>query len=449
MAVMFRRTMPNITNAGSMWDQSSKLYPHAHGKSNASVHHWTFPSGARVEFASLQREKSVLDWKSAEVCLLGFDQIEEFTESQFWYMLSRNRSTCGVAPYVRCTVNPVPADDAIGGWVHRLIQWWLDKDTGLPIKERDGVVRWFIRANEEILWYDSKVEAIEGAIAHGFPADKADILPKSLSFIAARLEDNKKLMQVDPGYYANLMSMPLVERERLYGGNWNIRPTAGSIFNRAWFTIVQEAPPDTNWVRYWDKAGTEEKDNPNSAMSAGVKMGYSPMTKGFYVGHCVSGQWKASDRERVIRQTAEIDGTGVTIYVEQEPGSGGKESAYNTVVHTLVGFACFADRVKGDKGTRANPFAAQVQAYNVFLVAGEWNEGYLSELHAFEPEGSGRKDKVDASSGAFNKLTKGRPIELLGQKPLTEEEERKLKEEAAEAARQHVIERVCVFPGEW
>lgn len=167
------------------------------------------------------------------------------------------------------------------------------------------------------------------------------------------------------------------------------------------------------------------------------------------MGHCVSGQWKASDRERVIRQTAEIDGTGVTIYVEQEPGSGGKESAYNTVVHTLPGFACFADRVKGDKATRANPFAAQVQAYNVYLVAGDWNEGYLSELHAFSPTNSGRKDKVDASSGAFNKLTRGRPIELLGVAEQTAEEQQRQKDEAAELARQHIMKTGCVFPGEW
>lgn len=441
--------MPNITNAGSMWDQSRKLYPYIQAKSNESSHHWALPAGGRVEFASLQHEKSVLDWKSSEICLLGFDQIEEFTEQQFWYMLSRNRSTCGVAPYVRCTVNPVPAEDPIGGWVHKLIQWWLDPQTGIPIKERDGVVRWFIRVNEDILWYDSKPEAIAGAISNGFPADKADVLPKSLSFIAARLEDNKKLMQVDPGYYANLMSMPLVERERLYGGNWNIRPTAGSIFNRAWFQIVQEAPADTQWVRYWDKAGTEEQGNENAAMSAGVKLGYSPLTGSYYVGSCISGRWKAAEREKVIRQTAEIDGTGISIYIEQEPGSGGKESAYNTIVHTLAGFACFADRVKGDKLTRANPFAAQVQAYNVYLVAGEWNEAYLAELHAFEPSGSCRKDKVDASSGAFNKLTRGRPMELLGQKPATEEEELRKKEEAAELARQHVINVGCVFPGEW
>lgn len=444
MAVMFRRTMPNITNAGSMWDQSTKLYPHADAKSNESNHHWTFLSGARVEFASLQHEKSVLDWKSSEIALIGFDQIEEFTEGQFWYMISRNRSTCGVAPYVRCTVNPVPEDDAIGGWVHKLIQWWLDQETGLPIKERDGIVRWFFRLNEEIRWYDSKQEAIADAIKHGFPPDKAAVLPKSLSFIAARLEDNKKLMEVDPGYYANLMSMPLVERERLYGGNWNIRPTAGKVFNRAWFTIVPTAPVDTQWVRYWDKAGSED----SGAYSAGVKMGYSPTTKGYYVGHVARGQWEALAREKVIRQCAEIDGTGVTVYVEQEPGSGGKESAKNTIINTLPGFACFADRVKGDKYARAHPYAAMVQAYNVFVVAGDWNDAYLSELHNFTPEGSGYKDQVDASSGAYNKLTGGKTLDLLSP-VVTPEQEQAMLDEVNEAAMNHVLRQGVVFPGEW
>lgn len=447
-AVMFRRTMPNITNAGSMWDQSAKLYPHAQAKPNASKYHWTFPSEARVEFASLQHAKTVLEWKSAEIALLGFDQIEEFTEDQFWYMISRNRSTCGVPPYVRCTVNPVPADDAIGGWVHKLIQWWLDPETGLPIKERDGIVRWFIRINEEIKWYNSKQDAVTAAIGYGFEPEKAAILPKSLSFIAARLEDNKKLMEVDPGYYANLMSMPLVERERLYGGNWNVKPTAGRVFNRAWFTIVPMAPLDVQCVRYWDKAGTEEKENPNAAFTAGVKMGYSPSTKGFYVLDVVHGQWQARERENVIRQCAEIDGSGVTVWVEQEPGSGGKESAKNTIINTLAGYACFADRVKGDKYIRSQPFAAMVQAYNVYLVKGDWNDGYLTELHAFEPEGAGRKDRVDASSGAFNKLTAGKPMDLITAVPLTEEERQKELDEKAQDFARRVQMTGAYFPGD-
>ena len=88
--------------------------------------------------------------------------------------------------------------------------------------------------------------------------------------------------------------------------------------------------------------------------------------------------------------------------VEQEPGSGGKESAEATI-RNLIGFRCFADRVTGNKVIRAEPFAAQVQGGNVRLVAGNWHYAYLDELESF-PNGK-FKDQVDASSGAFARLT--------------------------------------------
>ena len=106
-AVIFRRISPNITNAGGLWDGSKRLYGLLDGTPNNSQLFWTFPSQARIEFAQLQHEHTVLDWKSSEIALLEFDQLEEFLESQFWYLLSRNRSTCGVKPYVRASLNPV------------------------------------------------------------------------------------------------------------------------------------------------------------------------------------------------------------------------------------------------------------------------------------------------------------------------------------------------------
>lgn len=446
-AVMFRRTMPNITNAGSMWDQSMKLYPYAGAVPNASKYLWTFPSNARVEFGSLQHEQSVLDWKSSEIALIGFDQVEEFTESMFWYMVSRNRSTCGIKPYIRCTINPVPEDDKIGGWAHKIISWWLDEATGIPIPERDGVIRWFIRVGDALQWFDSKVEAVGTAKGIGF--DEPELIPKSFCFIRSRLQDNKILRTIDPGYYANLMSLPMVERERLLGGNWKIRPQAGNVFNRAWFNLVDAAPVDTVWVRYWDKAGTAALENPHAAYTAGVKMGYSATTGGYYVGHVSRGQWAEGIRERNIRQCADLDTSAVTVYVEQEPGSGGKESARHTIIHTLPGFACYADKVRGDKYFRARPFAAMVQALNVSLLKGDWNEAYLSELHNYVPEGDGYKDQVDASSGAFNKLTAGRPLEDVTPGPRTEEELKAEQQKAIKEAQDHVVRMGCVFPGEW
>ena len=105
----------------------------------------------------------------------------------------------------------------------------------------------------------------------------------------------------------------------------------------------------------------------------------------FTVEHVIRGQWASLAREKIIRDTAKADGPDVNIYVEQEPGSGGKESAENTI-RGLAGYAVYADKVTGDKETRAEPYAAQVQGRNVYLLRDEWNKGYVDELDGF-PEG--------------------------------------------------------------
>ena len=120
-----------------------------------------------------------------------------------------------------------------------------------------------------------------------------------------------------------------------------------------------------------------------------------------YVVDVVRGQWSAHERERVMRNTAEQDGQGVPIWVEQEPGSGGKDSAEATV-RNLAGFNVRVEKVTGDKLTRALPYAAQCEAGNVSLMRGAWNAVYLDELCAF-PNGA-NDDQVDASSGGFNRL---------------------------------------------
>lgn len=437
-ALILRRTAPEITNPGAMWDESFKLYPKMGGQPTDLT--WRWGKGTSIKFGHCQHEKDRYNYDGAQAAFVGFDQVEHFTSTIFWHIWSRMRSTCGVRPYLRATANPVPEDDAIGGWVHRLIQWWIDKDTGYIIHERDGVIRWFYRdiTTDQLIWADSREQLM--MLAPGInPSDAI-----SFTFIEGRLEDNRILKEIDPGYESKLKALPKVERERLLNHNWNVRPASGNVFNRVWFTIVDVAPIDTLWVRYWDKAGTEGA----GAFTAGVKMGFSPTTGRYYVGDVRHGQWAEYEREQNIRQCAELDTSAITIYVEQEPGSGGKESARHTVLHTVPGYACFADRVKGDKYFRARPYAAMVQAMNVSLVRGPWNEAYLSELHNYVPDGNGYKDQVDASSGAFNKLTAGKPLEI-GNTVITEKEKAVQAEEAAEAARQHVMNVGCVFPGEW
>lgn len=180
-------------------------------------------------------------------------------------------------------------------------------------------------------------------------------------------------------------------------------PPEGGMFKRAWFEMVDEAPFYNVRVRYWDKAGTEG----GGAYSCGVLMTFEEKTFRFYIEDVVRGQWSALERETIIKQTAIADNAryrNVEIWQEQEPGSGGKESAEATV-RNLVGYIIRTERVTGDKVTRAQPYAAQCEANNVKLVKGEWNTAYLNELASF-PFGT-YKDQVDASSGAFNKLAEG------------------------------------------
>jgi predicted phage terminase large subunit-like protein len=153
-------------------------------------------------------------------------------------------------------------------------------------------------------------------------------------------------------------------------------------------------------VRYWDKAGTAD----GGAFTAGVLMHLMKDGR-FVVEDVVRGQWNAFDRERRIKSTAEFDATlGRTeVWLEQEPGSGGKESVERSIVN-LKGFIAKADKVSGSKEIRAEPYAAQVQGGNIFIITdkGDWARDFLDEHEGFPT--TKYKDQVDAAAGAFAKL---------------------------------------------
>ncbi len=178
------------------------------------------------------------------------------------------------------------------------------------------------------------------------------------------------------------------------------RPAEGDRFKRVWFKeTVAVAPADARRVRYWDKAGTAG----GGAYTAGVLVA---MHKGLtYIEHVVRGQWSAMEREDTIKMTAQRDrrlyGSEFDIWIEQEPGSGGKESAENTIKN-LVGYRIHKDQPQGNKDVRMEPFAAQAEAGNVRLVEADWNEDWLDEITSI-PNGTYR-DQGDATAGAFNKL---------------------------------------------
>jgi terminase large subunit-like protein len=98
-AVIFRRTLVDVKKQGSLLDTSLPVYGQNGGRlRQAPDLLWRFPSGAKIGFGHLEHDKTVLDWQGAQTPLICFDELTRFTRAQFFYMLSRNRSTCGVRP---------------------------------------------------------------------------------------------------------------------------------------------------------------------------------------------------------------------------------------------------------------------------------------------------------------------------------------------------------------
>ena len=188
-----------------------------------------------------------------------------------------------------------------------------------------------------------------------------------------------------------------------YAGQVGQKPTpaGGGMFKEDHLQMLHNLPSPVNFiqtVRYWDKAGSEGK----GAFTVGVKMARL-QNDTYLVMDVKRGQWSSEQRENIIRQTAEADGRVVEIGIEQEPGSGGKESAEATI-RRLAGFSCFLERPTGDKAFRADPFSVQVNNGNVKIMVGDWNNKYTDELSNFPF--STYADQVDASSGAFNRLVR-------------------------------------------
>lgn len=261
------------------------------------------------------------------------------------------------------------------GMLMILTRWHIDDPAGRMVDADPTieVVRYKAIADEDEFNEEGELVRRKGEAL--FPGHK------SLSFLMAR-----KRVMTESSWQSIYQQSPIV--------------VGGELFPVNCFRLVPFIPKGVNilkTVRYWDKAGTQD----GGKFTAGVLM--AKLSDGrFIVLDVVRKQLNYHNREQLIKTTARDDGVSTTVWVEQEPGSGGKESAQRTVAN-IPGYTVYADKVQGDKYTRAEPYAGQVQGENVLLLTAPWNKKFLEE-HEFFPNGP-FKDQVDAAAGAFAKLT--------------------------------------------
>ena len=383
--VIFRRESPQITSGGGLWDTASQIYPSVGGEPKEHKLTYIFPTKAYVKFTHLQHESDKLNHQGAQYVFMGFDELTHFTEGQFWYLITRNRppSGCNIRPYCRCTTNP-----EYDSWVRNLISWWIDEETGYAIRERSGIIRYFTRINEEIVWVDKDWTDEEGNT------------PRSITFIPSYIDDNPMGIAADPTYKSNLMAQDQVTRERLLRGNWNIT-YKGGMFNPDWFIIINNPPEGIKWVRYWDRAATEPKDEDDDPdWTAGALVGIHGGE--LYIKDVVRFRDTPAVNEQKISDTARGDGYDVQIGYEVEPGSSGKEVAVYYQTKVLAGYTVLLDHPKGSKVERCKPWCALAEHGHVYLIRGSWNRAFLAEAGGFP---FGKKDQIDAVSGGYKIVT--------------------------------------------
>jgi predicted phage terminase large subunit-like protein len=169
------------------------------------------------------------------------------------------------------------------------------------------------------------------------------------------------------------------------------------VFKRHWFhKFLAVHPVSVRRYRFWDLAATEDGGD----YTVGTKVASDEEGRTI-IEDVVRGQWGPFQVKKIMRQTAELDGSEVDIGIEQEPGASGKIVAQD-YIRLLAGFSVKAIPSTGSKYTRWKPLIAQAEAGNVILISAPWNSDWIDEMCGVP--NTKHDDQADSVAGAFNEL---------------------------------------------
>ena len=243
-SIIFRRVFPNLR---FLVERSRQLYNKNNtalkDSYNESLHIWKLVNGAVIEFGAIQYETDKTNFQGRPHDLIGFDEVAEFTESQYVFVTAWNRSIIPTQR-VRVIATGNPPTDEAGGWVTRRWGAWLDKQH--PHPARQGELRWYASLDGK----ETEVESGDIFIHKG-----ESIIPRSRTFISARLDDNIFLAN-DGRYKSVLQSLPEPLRSQLLNGDFDASnmPDPFQIIPTEWVRLAQ-----ARWL---------ERERPNTPLTA-------------------------------------------------------------------------------------------------------------------------------------------------------------------------------------
>jgi predicted phage terminase large subunit-like protein len=401
--VIFRRNSVMLRAPGSIWQEAVAMYSDIYPTGLRVKHRELeiiFPNGAVLKFSHMQHEANMYDHKGAQYSLVIFDEATDFTQIMINYLMSRMRNAyVPHKPQMFLMTNP-DYSSFIREWLQ---DYYLDH-TGVPIAEKAGHKRYFVQQNGKVIWYDTLAEA---QAIHG-TGNGTGIT--SFSFIGANCHDNPPLLKAQPDYVSNLLALPEIEKQRLYYGNWFVRPSASGLYKRAWVNRASIPNPlPCKRVRAYDVAGSlPSSAYPNPDWTRGVLVSKDKSSK-YTVEDLVSIRDRFYEVEELIINTARNDGTSVTVVLPCDPNA--QAGAWARGMQRKLGemgFNCRLVKPQKSKAERFAPFSTIAQAGFVEIVEADWNKEFEDELEVFDANNTKQHDDiVDACSDCIYVLNQG------------------------------------------
>jgi len=386
--VITRRTTPQLKGSGGILDTALQMYKKVDSKVKwkSQENKFVFSSGAEVYLRHFEYLKDKDNYQGLQANEILVDEAQQYEEEQIVYLMSRlrNPSCPQVKPRIKMTCNPLKSS-----FLCKWIEWYLDEE-GYPRKDRDGVVRYFIRKDNTMIWGDTKEELIEKYSTPLFTPT-----PMSFCFISALITDNPALLEAQPEYLGWLEGLGRVEQARLRWGCWYADEEGSGYWKKEWTEVVDRPPLKVKKkVRAYDLAGTIPSEmNPNPDYTVGVLMSKDDYNN-YYVEDVVRFRARHGEVYQRILETAREDGDDVLVVIPQDPNAAGKAYA-STIVKDLAeqGFYAKTKATNQSKITRFAPFCAASEAGGIKLVLGDWNAAFIEELEGFD--GSRKRGKHD------------------------------------------------------
>ncbi len=405
-ATIVRKEKEMFKQAGGLFDECSVMYSAFGVKPRGNTMDFRFPKGAFVKMMGSNKPQDKHTFQGNQSTTFLVDECQQLNEENVVYLLSRNRSKSKQKHQLKLTCNP-EYDSFLRRWLE--LGGYLNKETGVPLPEMDGVTTYYCELAGETVFMPS-LKAFEEKYPH--LELNEDYAPLKFVFYSANVLDNPYICKYQKPYVAKLKNLPTIERRKLYEGSWYARLETSGYFKQEWCTMVSpsDVPINMRMARCWDKASTlPSTAKPDPDWTAGVKGGVDEHGN-LWITDVKRFRDRSAIVQRSIEETGLKDGKHVAVGIPQDVGGAGKDAMETSRALLFKrGLNVIVSRASKSKALRFEPVAIMAQNRQVYIVKGDWNQAFFEELETLDFNARVRgmhDDQADALSDLVQVLRK-------------------------------------------